>query len=95
MLANHNACGTRNTVSAKMERATAEMVGKQLMDIRSDKNKLFTYKVFYIFNNSTMSILKRELGAFVAEIESLVSVLNIITFGDTVSSVIMVAIIIV
>jgi hypothetical protein len=72
MLAESNQSGQKHTVAAKAERATADMVLKALLDIQNDKNQLFKYKLYCIFNGHTLAILKRELSAFVAEIESLV-----------------------
>lgn len=74
MIAANNSSGQKNTVSAKAERTTAQMVLHLLLDIRNDKQQIFKYKLFYIFNNNTIAVLQRELGAFMAEIESLVFV---------------------
>lgn len=64
--------GRKNTVAAKTEHMHADMVQKALLDILTDTGKLFSYKLFYIFNGNTISHFRRELGSFIDEIESLV-----------------------
>lgn len=67
-----NENGRKNTVSAKTEHMHADMVRKALLDVLNDNGQLFKYKLYYIFNGNTTTQFRRELGAFVDEIESLV-----------------------
>ena len=74
MIDGNNVNGRKNTVAAKAERAIAEGVIRELLDIRNDKNQLFKYKVYAVFNKNLLATLKQDLTSFILSIEELVCV---------------------
>lgn len=69
MFADINASGRKNTVAAKAEQATADMTRKQLLGILNENEQLCKYKIFFIFNGNSIALMRREVGAFISEVE--------------------------
>ena len=69
MFADINASGRKNTVAAKAEQATADMTRKQLLGILNENEHLCKYKIFFLFNGNSIALMRREVGAFILEVE--------------------------